>query len=100
MRTNSPRTQCPVCAGIGRPGVVGTERISFGPRKLLGLPAPTVSPLVDSVGNMPYAGTGLRIRRAEPTVASFCPEHAERARTLAADGLTLAETVRRLTHHP
>jgi hypothetical protein len=96
MRTHAARTQCPVCAGTGRPGVVGTERVSFGPRKLLGMPAPGLSPLVESRG-IPYAGTGLRIRRADPTMASFCGEHAEPARALAAEGLSLSAAIRRLT---
>ncbi|GAA1699762.1 hypothetical protein [Fodinicola feengrottensis] len=94
---NAPRTQCPVCAGTGRPGVVGVEKVTFGPRKLLGAPAPTMTPLVDSVGGIPYVGTGLRLRRATPATGAFCSDHAPEARRLAADGLTLAAAVRRLT---
>jgi hypothetical protein len=56
-----------------------------------------MAPLVDSVGGMPYVGTGLRIRRAVPATASFCDEHVEEARELAASGVALADAVRQLS---
>ncbi len=93
---NASRTQCPVCAGTGHPGVVGTQKVVFGPRKVFAVPAPTMTPLVDSVGGTPYVGTGLRQRRARPASGSFCVDHAGQARQLAENGATLPDAVRQL----
>jgi hypothetical protein len=95
---STPRTQCPVCAGTGRPGVVGTEKVTFEPRKVFGMPAPTMAPLVDSVGGMPYVGTGLRLRRAAPATGAFCADHVVEARRLAGDGLSLPAALRQMVH--
>src|SRR5882762_9182094 len=100
---NAPRTQCPVCAGTGRPAVVGTEKVIFGPRKVLGVPVPVMAPLVDSVGGMPYVGTGVRLRRGAVSTGTFCADHARDARRLADEGLSLPAAIRQLVHshrHP
>jgi hypothetical protein len=76
--------------------VVGLHKVTFAPRKVLGMPVPAMAPLVDSVGGMPYVGTGLKLRRGGPATGAFCDAHIEAARRLAGDGVSLAEAVREL----
>lgn len=80
---------CRACTEIGRADTIGTELVTF-PVRLFGfLPAGGVGPVTTGPGGLPYLGTGLAARRAQGATARFCPEHAARARDLAARRFTL-----------
>ena len=84
---------CRVCAELGRPDVVGTERVTF-PLRLFGRGSATaVGPVVTGTGGLPYLGTGMVARRGRASTAVFCVDHAPRARELAERRLGLRTAV-------